>query len=279
MNTPLTTVSELRQMLLSKPVAMLRVLMNDPVSGEEDSRDGGAIPNSRDFDLDGKGSDHTAASPHTLPSVAALSHYLGQLGVSFDTEVVAYDTRGIYCAPRLWWMLRSLGHERVTILNGGSPAWESSGYSLNPEPPYSGQTRLYEPVPQSQWFVGADTVSDALASDDIQIVDARSPARFAGKEPEPRRGVRSGHMPGAKNLHYSRLISQGEFKSVGELSAEFKKAGISLNKPIISTCGSGITACIIGVAAIICGAENISVYDGSWSEWGADSQYPVEETS
>lgn len=278
MNSPLITVSELRQVLLNEPVALLRVLMDDPVSGVADNRDGGAIPNTRDFDLDGQGSDHAVPSPHTMPSAAALSHYLGHLGIADNTDVVVYDTRGIYCAPRVWWMLRSLGHEKVKILNGGSPAWDNAGYALNPGPPFADQTRLYEARPQPNWFVNADTVVEAVSSNDVQIVDARSQARFEGKEPEPRAGVRSGHMPGAKNLHYARLLVNSEFKPAEQLHAEFQRSAISLDKPIICTCGSGITACIIGLAAIICGAKAVSVYDGSWSEWGADEQYPVELT-
>ncbi|WP_414830815.1 sulfurtransferase [Alteromonas sp. H39] len=278
MTTPLINVSELRQALTSKPVALLRVLMDDPVSGEPDKRDGGAIPNSRDFDLDGDGSDHEASLPHTLPSVSTLSHYLGQLGIADSTAIIVYDTRGIYCAPRAWWVLKSLGHVHAQILNGGSPAWEAAGHALNPEPPFADQTRLYEPNPQRHWFVDADDVLRALNTD-IQILDARSHARFEGREPEPRDGVRSGHMPGAKSLHYARLLTDGEFKPVSELQAEFDKAGINLTNPIICTCGSGITACIIGVAALMCGAANVSVYDGSWSEWGADLRYPVEVTS
>ncbi len=278
MTMPLTNVTELRQALTSNPVALLRVLMDDPVSGEPDKRDAGAIPNSRDFDLDGEGSDHQSASPHTLPSVSALSHYLGQLGVADTTNIVVYDTRGVYCAPRAWWMLKSLGHQQVQILNGGSPAWEAAGYTLNPEPPFADQTRLYEAHLQPQWFVTADDVLSALYSD-TQIVDARSQGRFEGSEPEPRQGVRSGHMPGAKNLHYARLISNGELKPISELQIEFEKAGVNLANPIICTCGSGITACIIGVAALLCGAKRVSVYDGSWSEWGADSHYPVEVSS
>ncbi|GGW88736.1 sulfurtransferase [Alteromonas halophila] len=267
------TATQLEQTMLAQPVKLLRALMKNPLNPDEGNAVEGLLPDSADFDLDGAGSDHNSGLPHSMPDASVLSAYLGRLGISEDTAVVVYDDKGIYCAPRVWWMLKAMGHEQVTILDGGAPAWRAAGLPVDVEQPGL-SLRQYSAQPQSGWFVNSSAVL-AAQNTGAQIVDARSPERFKGTAEEPRAGVRRGHIPGSVNLYYQSLLDSGQFLKETQLRSAFAQAGIDLNKPIICTCGSGVTACIIGVAAKMLGASEVSVYDGSWSEWGADTQYPV----
>lgn len=246
--------------------------MNDPVSKQQDKRDALVIPGSIDFDLDGEGSVHNAAFPHTLPPISSLCRYLARNGITEKTPLAVYDSRGVYCSARVWWMLKALGHENVSILDGGLPAWSRSHLPLSESRP----SRLshYNASAQNGWFVDANYVLSVLESD-TQIIDARSHPRFHGEVPEPREGLRSGHMPGAINIPYQTLLNEDTFFNIDALSSVFSKAGVDLSRPILCSCGSGITACIIGVAALLCGAKDVVVYDGSWSEWGAVARFPV----
>ncbi len=273
MNNPLISPVALERVMLEAPVTLVRAQMKDPVTQDADDTTR-ILPQSVDFDLDGEGSDHDSGLPHSMPGPEHLAGYLGRLGITRETKVVAYDTRGIYSAPRVWWMLKAMGHTNVSILDGGAPAWEQAGLPINVERP-GAVLRQYTPAPEAGWFVNSSAVL-AAQNTQAQVVDARSPDRFYGKEQEPRSGVRRGHIPGSVNLHYQSLLRDGKYLEQEELKEKFAQSGVDLGKPIICTCGSGITACIIGVAAKMLGAGQVSVYDGSWSEWGANTQYPVE---
>ncbi|WP_394220212.1 sulfurtransferase [Alteromonas gracilis] len=268
----LLSVGELANAMQQKPITLIRALMDDPISKTPDARTTMVLPASVDFDLDTDGSDHTTSLPHSMPSAENLAIYLGNLGITANTPIAVYDTRGIYSAPRVWWMLKSLGHQDVGILNGGQPAWEKAGLPVSEQQQYGKLT--YQTTPRSGWFVNSRAVLQAINTD-TQLVDARSAPRFKGEVSEPRKGVRSGHMPGAFNIPFDALLKDRHFLSVEKLYAVFDRANVDLQKPIICTCGSGVTACIVGIAALMCGATQVSVYDGSWSEWGADTQYPV----
>ena len=273
MSNVLISATQLEKTLLDAPVALLRALMKDPVSKEDIDRSQDILPQSVDFDIDGEGSDHDSGLPHSMPEAGALAAYLGRLGITHESAVVVYDTKGIYSAPRVWWMLKALGHQQVRILDGGAPAWQAQGFPVELEQPGL-SLRKYNADPQSGWFVNSSAVL-AAQNTHAQVVDARSPQRFNGEADEPRPGVRKGHIPGSVNLYYQSLLKDGRFLDKAALQEKFDEAGIDLGKPIICTCGSGITACILGVAAHMLGAKEVSVYDGSWSEWGADTQYPV----
>jgi thiosulfate/3-mercaptopyruvate sulfurtransferase len=230
------------------------------------------------FDLDGA-SDHTSSLPHMLPTSEAFAVTMSRLGVSNSDDVVVYDTQGLFSAPRLWWMLRVFGHTRVRVLNGGLPAWREryaaeieSGNVLHSSVPFVStfQPQLVASLKQMQEWSGNGT---------IQICDARSPSRFWGKEPEPRAGLRSGHIPTARNLHYAQLLTlEQKLKQGDELRALFVDAGIQLNAPIVTSCGSGVTACILALALYEIGIKNVPVYDGSWAEWGA-GDLPIASAS
>lgn len=272
MASVLLSVGELANVMQQKPVTLVRALMDDPVSKTPDTRTSMVLPASVDFDLDSEGSDHTTGLPHSMPSANDLAIYLGNQGITANTPITVYDTRGIYSAPRVWWMLKALGHQDVYILNGGQPAWEKAALPVSEQQQYGKLT--YQATPRPGWFANSGAVLQAINTE-AQLVDARSAPRFKGEVSEPREGVRSGHMPGAFNIPFDTLLKSGHFLPVEQLKAVFDRANIDLRKPIICTCGSGVTACIIGVAALLCGATQVSVYDGSWSEWGADTQYPV----
>ena len=230
------------------------------------------IPGAQFFDLDAA-SDTNTSLPHMMPSVEKFARDMQELGAANDKHIIAYDTLGLFSAARLWWMLKSFGHEQVSILDGGLPRWQGDGHPLE-----SGEASVPDPQPFSPSLNTArikniTEVALALSNDSAQIADARSPPRFRGEEVEPRPGVRAGHMPGAFNVHYASLLdSNGTLKSTAALRSVFESAGLDLARPIITSCGSGVTAAMLSLALEEIGIKNHSLYDGSWTEWGASER-------
>jgi len=234
----------------------------------------GHIPGAAFFEIDAI-SDHSSELPHTLTGPAHFGEAVGALGIGNGDTVVVYDTVGLYSAPRVWWTFRVFGANEVFILNGGLPKWRAEGRPLE-----HGAVQRSAKTFHADMNVGAvATLGDvrmALADGSAQLVDARSAERFSGKAPEPRPGLRAGHMPGSFNVPFATLVANGRLAPRAQIEKAFKESGVDLEKPTITTCGSGITAAILSFALESIGKEPKGLYDGSWAEWGARPDVPVE---
>ncbi len=234
------------------------------------------IPGARFFDLD-EIADLTVDLPHMAPPPEKFASRLRVLGVGDASQVVVYDGMGIFSAARVWWTCRLMGLPRIAVLDGGLPKWRAEGRALTAKLPAPFRPHL-TPHPQPQMVKTASQVLQALQSGSAQVVDARSTARFRGEAPEPRAGLRSGHMPGARNLPYTATLNpDGTLKSPEDLRAIFAAAGVDLARPIITTCGSGVTAAVLSLALTRLSHADHALYDGSWAEWGAAANLPAQQ--
>ena len=233
------------------------------------------IPGAVFFDID-RIADPTTPLPHMLPTAEAFAEAVGALGIASGDRVIAYDVRGVISAARVWWTFRVFGHERVAVLDGGLRAWKAEGRPLEagePTPP----RRQFRATLRPELVRGLDAMRRNLSTRAEQVVDARSRGRFEGTEPEPRAGLRGGHIPGSLNVPYETLYRpDGTLKPPDALRAAFVVAGVDLTRPITTTCGSGVTASVLALALHLVGRPGVAVYDGSWTEWGGRTDTPVE---
>lgn len=234
------------------------------------------IPGAIFFDID-EIADTKSELPHMLPPPEKFSSRMRSMGIGDGARVVVYDSRGLFSAARVWWTFRVMGVEDVSVLNGGLPKWKAEGRPLESGEPSHRTARHFTARRNLDLVRDASDVKKIVHDKSAEIVDARAPERFAGTAPEPRPGLRSGHIPGARNVPFSKLLNKdGTLKAPHELERAFAEAGVDLGKPIVASCGSGITASVLALALAEIGHRRAAVYDGSWSEWGADPSLPVE---
>ncbi|MDA9100446.1 3-mercaptopyruvate sulfurtransferase [Planktomarina sp.] len=254
-------------------VRILDASWHMPSDGRDASNEfvNGHILNARFFDIDDI-SDHRSTLPHMVPPVEKFMSRVRALGVGDGHQIIVYDTKGLFSAARVWWLFRLMGHTSVAVLDGGLPKWIADGNPLSTIAPVI-RDRHMTVKQQLQMVRDVTQVAHAAKLNDHEIIDARSGTRFIGEAPEPRTDLRSGHIPNSKNLPFTKVLNTDHtMKTVPELTKVFKNAGIDLNKPAITTCGSGITAAVLSLALQRVGKTDHALYDGSWTEWG---QFPT----
>jgi len=275
--SPLVDAHWLAERLGSADLVVLDASWHMPAEGRNARAEyvAGHIPGAAFFDIDAV-ADHHTALPHMLPSPAEFATAARRLGVSAGSTIVAYDTVGFFSAPRAWWSFRAMGHDEVFVLDGGLPAWVAAGHPVE-----TGWREREHGEFKAELRPGLVRdlagVREIVETGSAQLVDARAAPRFWGEAPEPRAGLRSGHMPGAKNLPWSQVVtSEGRLAPPPALQAAFNHAGVRLDQAIVTTCGSGISASLLALALARLGRWDAAVYDGAWTEWGGREDTPVE---
>ena len=245
-----------------------------------DNRDAAAdfvaarIPGAVHFDIEAI-SDHESPLPHMLPSPEDFATAVGALGIASTDHIVIYDSRGLFSAARVWWMFRVMGHDDVAVLDGGLPRWVAEGRAIESGPADAPKPRTFIPRFRPELVRDADQVLRVAESRQALILDARATDRFRGEAPEPRAGLRSGHIPGSNNVPWPTLLRDGALLKPEALAQRFAEADVDIDRPLVTTCGSGVSAATIALALAVLGRWDVPVYDGSWSEWGGDESFPI----
>jgi len=273
---PVVSIDWLKNNLEDNNIILLNASVKDNINNFKSKYSNLQIKNARFFDLKNIFCDKTNCLPNTIPKVDLFTQECQKLGINFDSKLIIYDNLGIYTSPRAWWLFKLMGHENVAILDGGLPAWIEEGLPTEAIKKQSHKIGDFEVIYQPELVKNANDIQANLISKKTIVIDARSADRYNGTTPEPREGMKSGHIPNSVNLPFSQVLENGKFKSKEELVKLFNKLDIE-NKPLIFTCGSGITACIVLMASELISKNKKSVYDGSWSEWGSLKNVPIEK--
>lgn len=274
MNSHLVTVAWLHEHLHAGNLVILDASIPKAGLGEDTLTDV-LIPGARFMDLKNSWADPGASFPNTMLGPERFQEEARKLGINRDSAVVVYDQHGIYSSARAWFMLRSMGHENVAVLDGGLPAWQKAGHEEVPKATFHGTDGNFISDPQPGFFVDHLEVLQELENASYQVLDARARDRFLGLVKEPREGLRSGHIPNSKSMPYNDLQKEGHMKDSRALEELFSGCSTK-DQSLIFSCGSGITACVLALGAELAGRPSGAVYDGSWTEWGSRHELPIE---
>lgn len=233
------------------------------------------IPSAQFFNQD-EVADTSIDLPHMLPDADTFNHAVGKIGIGNDSQVVIYAQNNLFSAPRAWWTFTTMGHKNVKILAGGIDAWKDAGFATESGETIPPPAQNYVANRHDANALNQTQVLELVKQGQVQIIDARAVARFLAQAPEPRPGLRMGHIPNSKNMPWDRLVENGKFKSPEQLKAIFAEQSIDIHAPSVTTCGSGMTAAVVLMALTLLGNTHVRLYDGSWAEWGQDNGLPIE---
>jgi thiosulfate/3-mercaptopyruvate sulfurtransferase len=238
------------------------------------------IPGALHFDIDAVCDPNPTPSPHMFPTAEGFAAAVGAMGISNDTRVIVYDADGLFSAPRVWWMFRVFGHANVAVMAGGFRNWQAEGRPVTADIPSFTATSFDASLDQTK-LRSIDQIQANIESGEELVLDARAANRFDGSQPEARPGVEPGHIPGSTNLPYAGIVDaeSGTFRDADTLRAAFDRAGVDSSRTVATTCGSGVTACILGLGMHLIGRDNWALYDGSWTEWGSHDDTTKEKGS
>ena len=266
--------TELNQKLGSEHLVLLDASPQSNVSGLQTEYPGKFIPGARMIDLKKNFSCTKTDLPNMLPLATEFQSACQELGINKESEIVVYDNIGIYTSPRIWWMFNAMGHSSISVLDGGLPAWISSGFKVVDHPITQWEKGNFLSNPQSGWIKDLGQVFQNLSTPEFKLIDARSKGRFTGEKPEPRAGLSSGHIPGSYNVPWKTVLDGGHFKSPSRLQEIFDQIPAG-TKELVFSCGSGLTACIVGMAYKSISDQNLIIFDGSWTEWASHENLPI----